>query len=84
MEKWNKKERRVALFNQDFYDKMLEVHTDIKYIKTWIEEHKVEDDTRHDGMDARIKSIEDDRFKIVGGATVLGIIGGFLTKLFFK
>lgn len=72
------------MYNQDFYDKMIEVHTDIKHITHWIEEHKKEDDTRHEHVEGRLRTLENDRMKVIGGAGVLGMVGGFFTKWFLK
>lgn len=72
------------MFNKDFYDRMMEMHTDVKYIAKWIEEHKKEDDVAHGDINSRLKVLEADRFKVIGGAGVLGIVGGFFTKWFLK
>lgn len=82
--KWDGKERRSTMFDQDFYDRMMEMHTDVKYMRAWAKEHDESDDRTHDRLDRRIKTLEEDRAKVIGGAGVLGIIGGFLTKWFLK
>ena len=72
------------MFNQDFYDKMMEVHADMRHLVKWAEEHDTNDKAVHDKLDGRIKSLENDRLKVVAGAGVLGIVGGFFTKWFIK
>ena len=84
MENWDGEERRESMFDKDFYDKMMETHTNVKYMRNWIQEHKTEDDSRHEKLDNRLKIIEGDRLKIIGGASVFGVIGGFLAKWFLK
>lgn len=81
---WDGEERRSDMFNKDFYDKMMEMHTDVKYIAKWIEEHKKDDDEVHTKFDGRIKVLENDRLKVIGGASVLGVVGGFFTKWLMK
>lgn len=83
-DEWDGQDRRSGLFNKEFYDNMMEMHSDMKHIRRWIEDHKSEDDARHAKIDERLKVIENDRAKIYGGASVLGIVGGLLTKWFLK
>jgi putative NADH-flavin reductase len=72
------------MFDKDFYDKMMEVHTNMKHLRDWAEKHDANDKQVHEKLDERVKSLEDDRLKVVGGAGVLGVFGGFLAKWFLK
>ena len=76
--------RKKGMYEQEFHDKVIEIHTDMKYVRKWIDDHSLEDDKRFNAVSDRLKSLEDDRLKVVGGAGVLGVIGGILTKWFFK
>lgn len=81
---YNGEERRNTMFDKDFYDKMMEVHTDLKYMKTWTETHDANDKEVHKSLNIRVKVLEDDRLKVIGVAGFLGVITAFLTSLFHK
>jgi hypothetical protein len=68
------------LFNKEFYDKMMEVHSDMRHLREWAIKHDENDKAVHERLDARTKSLENDRMKVMGGASVLGFLGGLVTK----
>lgn len=88
---WDGEERRRSYFDKEFYDKMMEVHNNSKYVKAWIQEHEESDERIHALLDNRVKVLENDRMKIIGAAGavgffggVFGFIGGIVVKLLFK
>lgn len=70
--------------SQEFYDKMMETHHDVKHILEWQRDHKNEDDKKHEEIGRRVSSLEGDRAKVIGGSAVFGALSGFLTKFLFK
>lgn len=57
---WDGKERRQRM-SQDQIERdrlLTEVHSDIKHIVTWSKKHDVDDDTRFEKLDGRLKWAE--------------------------
>ena len=43
MTSWDGKERRQSMFDREFYDKMMEVHSDVKHLVEHVAAHIKED-----------------------------------------
>ena len=83
--KWDGTERREnGMFTRDFYDKMIEMHSDMKHIVKWAESHDASDKEIHEKLNTRVKSLEENQARVIGGAGVLGAITGYLTHWFHK
>jgi hypothetical protein len=68
MENWDGKERRLMNQDQINRDRLLsEVHSDIKHLLKWADEHTKDDEKRFKEVDTRMKMAE----KVIYGA--LGI-----------
>lgn len=70
MEDWNGKERRSLMFDKEFYDKMMEVHGDLKYMKLWTESHDSADDERFKDANIKIDFISKMIWLGIGGLAV--------------
>ena len=66
MNEWDGRERRSSMFDKDFYDKMMETHTDIKYIRSWGESHDRLDIERFEAMDKRLRWAEKVLYCFIG------------------
>ena len=61
------------VFNKDFYDKMMETHNDVKYIKNAVPL-----------IEKRVDTLEKDKIKVVTAGGVLGALVAFCVKLWPK
>ena len=73
MVEWNGEERRT-MFNQDFYDKMMEIHSDMKHIGRWTEEHDDHDDIRFNETNKKVDWIMKLVWLGIGGLGMLQVL----------
>lgn len=66
------------MFNKDFYDKMMEVHSDMKHIRRWSEDHDEQDDIRFSETNKKVDFITRIAYMGLGGLAVIQVIIGFL------
>lgn len=71
---WDGKERRESMYGKDFYDKMMEMHTDLKHMVKWAEEHDKSDDSRFDSMNKKVDWVSKIAYMGLGGLAVIQFI----------
>ena len=65
------KRKRLEMFDQEFYDKMMEIHSDMKHIVRWSEDHDEQDDIRFDEASKKIDSNTRYVYMGLGGLMVI-------------
>lgn len=76
--------RKNSMFDKDFYDKMMEVHSSVGHIVKWNEAHQKQDDERHKENIVRITALEKSYWKFIGGFAVVAVLGNVIIKMVFK
>ena len=77
MENWDGKERRHTMFDQDFYDKMIEMHANMKHMVEWSKKHDDKDDERFDKVNSDMSWTKKYIYMGLGGLAVLQVFVSF-------
>lgn len=66
--------RKDNMFNKDFYDKMMEMHSNVKHIVEWSEDHDEQDDARFIEANKKIDLNMKFMYMAMGGLLAVQII----------
>ena len=75
---WDGKERRESMFGKDFYDKMMEMHTDLKHMVKWSEDHDETDNDRFEETNKKVDWVTKIAYMGLGGLAVMQVIISFI------
>lgn len=76
---WDGEERRKGnMFSKDFYDKMMEVHNDLKHMVKWSQDHDSQDSERFADANKKIDWVTKVAYMGLGGLAVLQVLIGFI------
>lgn len=78
MDDWDGKDRRASMFNKDFYDKMMEMHSNLKHMVTWSENHDEQDNERFREANKKVDMVTKVAYMGIGGLAVLQVVISFL------
>lgn len=70
--------RKDNMFNKDFYDKMMEVHSDMRYMRQWSTDHERKDDDRYQENNKKIDWVTKVAYLGIGGLMVLQFVCNFI------
>ena len=66
------------MFNKDFYDKMMEVHSSMRHIVRWSEDHDEQDDIRFAETNKKVDWVTKMAWLGIGGLGALQIAIHFI------
>lgn len=62
------------MFDKDFYEKMVEMHSDVKHVVKWLEAHDKEDDARFETTNKKVEFVTKTVYMGIGGLVVIQIL----------
>lgn len=72
---WDGKERREgAMFSKDFYDKMMQMHADVRHMVKWSEDHDKTDNDRFNETNKKVDWVAKIAYMGLGGLAVIQFI----------
>jgi len=66
------------MFGKDFYDKMMEMHTDLKHMVKWSEDHDETDNDRFEETNKKVDWVTKIAYMGLGGLAVMQVIISFI------
>lgn len=72
---WDGTERRENhMFSKDFYDKMMEVHNDLKHMVKWSKDHDERDDIRFNDTNKKVDWVTKVAYMGLGAIAVIEVL----------
>lgn len=66
------------MYDKEFYDKMMEVHNDIKHIVSWSKDHDDQDDKRFESVNKKVDWTTKVAYMGLGGLAVIQVLINFI------
>ena len=70
--------RKRGMYDKEFYDKMMEVHNDLRHLVSWTKEHDEKDNKRFEETNRKVDLVTKVAYMGLGGLAVINVLIGFL------